>query len=179
MLASNVLQPRHLSITCVTSKKNCSISSSMKSLILFCLVFLFAIFLPTMPLLCQDRVFLPARAWYGMEDDFSIFHTGNFLPFHFHSIPKIFHSIFHSILKFYKELVVQNLRREPHSSVTVRRFRKLKSCFYVIAIPSGWHVTALQHLDVLRGRLLGSHVNFHKKPCQHVNFVQLGIPLKR
>ena len=40
------------------------------------------------------------RAWYGMEDDFSIFHTGNFLPFHFHSIPKIFHSIFHSILKF-------------------------------------------------------------------------------
>ena len=22
------------------------------------------------------------RAWYGMEDDFSIFHTGNFLPFH-------------------------------------------------------------------------------------------------
>ena len=44
--------------------------------------------------------------WNGMEDDFSIFHTGNFLPFHFHSIPKIFHSIlkfssiFHSILKF-------------------------------------------------------------------------------
>ena len=36
----------------------------------------------------------------GMEDDFSIFHTGNFLPFHFHSILKIFHSIFHSILKF-------------------------------------------------------------------------------
>ena len=40
-----------------------------------------------------------------MEDDFSIFHIGNFLPFHFHSIPKIFHSIlkfssiFHSILK--------------------------------------------------------------------------------
>ena len=44
------------------------------------------------------------RAWYGtwngMEDDFSMFHTGNFLPFHFHSIPKIYHSIFHSILKF-------------------------------------------------------------------------------
>ena len=35
-----------------------------------------------------------------MEDNFSIFHSGNFLPFHFHSIPKIFHSIFHSILKF-------------------------------------------------------------------------------
>ena len=41
-----------------------------------------------------------SRAWYGMEDDFSIFHSSNFLPFHFHSIPKIFHSIFHSILKF-------------------------------------------------------------------------------
>ena len=41
------------------------------------------------------------KAWYGLEDDFSIFHSGNFLPFHFHSIPKIFHSIFHSILKFF------------------------------------------------------------------------------
>ena len=43
---------------------------------------------------CQGMV------WNGMEEDFSIFHTGNFLPFHFHSIPKILHSIFHSILKF-------------------------------------------------------------------------------
>ena len=34
-----------------------------------------------------------SRAWYGMEDDFSIFHTGNFLLFHFHFIPKIFHSL--------------------------------------------------------------------------------------
>ena len=41
--------------------------------------------------------------------------------------------------KFDEELVEQNLRREPHSSVTIRRFRKLKSCFYIIAIPSGWH----------------------------------------
>ena len=38
--------------------------------------------------------------WNGMEDDFSIFHTGNFLLFYFHSILKIFHSIFHSILNF-------------------------------------------------------------------------------
>ena len=38
-----------------------------------------------------------------------------------------------------EELVMQNLHREPHSSVMVRRFRKLKSCCYVIAIPSGWH----------------------------------------
>ena len=35
-----------------------------------------------------------------MEDDFSIFRTGNFLPFYFHSMLKIFHSIFHPVLKF-------------------------------------------------------------------------------
>ena len=33
------------------------------------------------------------------------------------------------------ELVVQNLRREPHSRVMVRRFHKRKSCCHVIAIP--------------------------------------------
>ena len=38
-----------------------------------------------------------------------------------------------------EELFVQNLRREPHSSITVCRFCKLKSCCYVIAIPSSWH----------------------------------------
>ena len=38
-----------------------------------------------------------------------------------------------------EELVMQNLRRELHSSITVCCFRKLKSCCYVIAIPSGWH----------------------------------------
>ena len=31
---------------------------------------------------------LPVRAWYGMEADFFIFHTSNFLPFLFHSIQK-------------------------------------------------------------------------------------------
>ena len=40
------------------------------------------------------------RVWYGMEDDFSIFHTGSFLPFHFilKIFPSIlkFSSIFHS-----------------------------------------------------------------------------------
>ena len=44
-----------------------------------------------------------------------------------------------STLSTNEELVMQNLCREPHSSVTVRRFRKLNSCYYVIAIPSGWH----------------------------------------
>ena len=38
------------------------------------------------------------RAWYGMENDFLLFRSGNFLPFH--SILKIFLSIFLSILKF-------------------------------------------------------------------------------
>ena len=32
-------------------------------------------------------------AWHGMEDEFSIFHAGNFRPLHFHSILKVFHSI--------------------------------------------------------------------------------------
>ena len=34
---------------------------------------------------------------------------------------------------------MQNSRTEPHSSITVRRFRKQKSCCHVFAIPSGWH----------------------------------------
>ena len=40
--------------------------------------------------------------WYGIEDDFSMFHTDNFLPFHFYSTLKIFHSIqkFSSIFHF-------------------------------------------------------------------------------
>ena len=48
----------------------------------------------------NSTYFRQGMVWNGMEDDFSVFHTGNFLPFHFNSIPKIFHSIFHSILKF-------------------------------------------------------------------------------
>ena len=35
-----------------------------------------------------------------MEDDFSIFHAGNFFPFDFHSVLKIYHFIFHFIPKF-------------------------------------------------------------------------------
>ena len=50
--------------------------------------------------ICKTFPIPTSRAWYGMEDNFSIFHTGNFVPFHFHSIPKIFHFIFHSMLKF-------------------------------------------------------------------------------
>ena len=43
---------------------------------------------------------LSDRALYRMKDDFFIFHTGNFLPFHIPIHTKIFHCIFHSILKF-------------------------------------------------------------------------------
>ena len=68
---------------------------------------------------------------------FLLFLPFNQLPFP-HSL-SYFSITFPSPIHFYEELVVQNLRREPHSSVTVRRFRKLKSCCYVIAIPSDWH----------------------------------------
>ena len=62
----------------------------------------------------------------------------SFISFH-SGIFHIPYRNFRSISFSNEELVVQNLRKEPHSSVTVRRFRKLKSCCYIIAIPSGWH----------------------------------------
>ena len=53
--------------------------------------------------------------WNGMEDDFSIFHAGNFLPFHtqnlpFHFIQK-FSSIFHSILPYRRKLRLEAMQR--------------------------------------------------------------------
>ena len=43
--------------------------------------------------------------WNGMEEDFSIFLPGSFLPFYFHSIPKIFHSVpKFSLAKFYPKV---------------------------------------------------------------------------
>ena len=68
---------------------------SMKQLIAFSIKKLASLLCKLFYLTC-----VVDRAWHGMEDDFSIFHTCNFPPFHFHSILKIFHSIFHSILKF-------------------------------------------------------------------------------
>ena len=44
---------------------------------------------------------------------------------------------------------MQNLRREPHSSVTVRRFRKRKRCCHVIAIPQAG--IAAPTLTVMQG----------------------------
>ena len=101
-----------------------------------------------------------SMAWYEME--WKMIFPYSTLAIFFHSILKTYHFIFHSMLKFssifhsalpyYEELVVQNLRREPHSSVTVRRFRKLKGCCHVIAIPSGWHscpnLTVMQSFEV-------------------------------
>ena len=45
-------------------------------------------------------IWLVLSTGHGMEDDFTVFRTDDFLPFHFHSILKMFHSIFHSLLKF-------------------------------------------------------------------------------
>ena len=56
---------------------------------------------------------------------------------------------FHSIDEHNEELVVQNLRREPHSSVMVRRFRKRKSCCHKIAIPQAG--IAAPTLTVMQG----------------------------
>ena len=49
---------------------------------------------------CHTLIALPhIRAWYGMEDDFSIFHTGNFLPFHTKNL--LFHIPFHTKIFFH------------------------------------------------------------------------------
>ena len=56
---------------------------------------------------------------------------------------------FHTMPWLNEELVVQNSCREPHSSVTIRRFRKRKSCCHVIAIPQAG-IAALT-LTVMQG----------------------------
>ena len=82
-----------LSFKCFRFHKNLTASTfllSMKQLIV-----LFSLKTKQASLLCKLFYFtcLVDRAWYGMEDDFFIFQSGNFLTFHFHSILKIFHSI--------------------------------------------------------------------------------------
>ena len=62
------------------------------------------------------------REWYGMEDDFSTFHTSNFLSFHFHSILKIFRSIFHSILPYQRNFRLEAMQR------IFRCFASLQCC---------------------------------------------------
>ena len=72
------------------------------------------------------------RAWYGMEDDFSIFHTGNFLPVHFQSMLRLFHSIFHSILKFsfiFHSILPYQDKLRPKAT------RNLNSTFAMLSLP--------------------------------------------
>ena len=52
----------------------------------------------------------------------------------FRSIPTQLSTMIQPTTTCHEELVIQNLRREPHSSVMVRRFHKRKSCCHVIAI---------------------------------------------
>ena len=64
----------------------------------------------------------------GIEDSFFIFHTGSFLPFHFHSTLKVFHSIlefssiFHSILPY-------------HGKFRPEATRNLYCIFATLAVP--------------------------------------------
>ena len=54
-----------------------------------------------------------------------------------------------TMMTYYEELVVQNLCREPHSSVTVRRFCKQKTCCHVRnCYPSDWHRCPNPHCNV-------------------------------
>ena len=72
----------------------------------------------------------------------------------------------HSHNHIYQELVVQNLRRELHSSVTVRRFRKQKSCHHVIAIPQAGiaapTLTGMQGFEAKKD----SSVYFLRRSCK-------------
>ena len=81
------------------------------------------------------------------------------IPFQF-GIFHILHQNFHSILYHDEELVVQNLRREPHSSVTVRRFCKLKSCCYVIVIPLGWHRCPNPNCNAIKQKKVAMYISF-------------------
>ena len=71
-----------------------------------------------------------------------------------------------AILFFDEELVVQNLCREPHSSVTIRHFRKQKSCCHVIAIPQAG--IAAPNLTVMQGFEAKKECSMHFLPCSCV-----------
>ena len=107
-----------LSLNCLRFNKNLTASTSllsMKQLIVFSLKKK----QPRLRFICKLFYLTCAvdGAWHGMEDDFSIFHAGNFLPFHFHSILKIFHSIqkfssiFHSILPHHRNFRLEAMQR--------------------------------------------------------------------
>ena len=73
----------------------------------------------------QMTFYYQGLVWNGMEDDFSIFHTGNFLPFHFilkifHSVLKFF-SIFHSILPYQDKFIPEATRNLHCTFATLKR----------------------------------------------------------
>ena len=73
---------------------------------------------------------------------------------------------------------MQNFRRELHSSVMVRRFRKLKSCCYTIAIPSGWHPCSNPNCNArFRSKKKESFMHFLSSFCalHHMFTTQLRI----
>ena len=100
------------------------------------------------------------RAWYGMEDDFSIFHIDNFLPFRFHSILQIFHFIFHSILKFSSSFhsispYQRNFRLEAMQRILCC-FASLRCCKqgwkYRLAINNRYFILCFSAIDYCRQR---------------------------
>ena len=80
--------------------------------------------------------------WNGIKDDFCIFHTSNFLPFYFHSILKIFHSIlkfssiFYSIFSYQRTFRLEAMQgtfctlqccKQPLMKVRITRMQRLVS----------------------------------------------------
>ena len=84
--------------------------------------------------------------------------------------------LIHSIVPIYEKLVIQNLRRQPQSSVTVRRFRKRKSCSHVIAISqAGIAAPTLTAMQGFQGKKecsahLLSHFEVLHEYCKHFHF---------
>ena len=71
--------------------------------------------------------------WNVKENDFPIFYTGNFLPFHFYFILKIVHFIFHSSLKFssiFHSLLSYQDKFRPEAT------RNLNCTFATLSVPS-------------------------------------------
>ena len=73
------------------------------------------------------------RAWHGMEDDFSIFHTGIF----FHSILKIVHSIFHSILPYQGKFRPEGTRNLYCNQVVLAKVSIMVRC--IAKLPKTFH----------------------------------------
>ena len=58
--------------------------------------------------LFNKNLFGAGYGMYGMEDDFSIFHISNFLPF---QTKIFFHNLFHSILPYQRTIRLEAMQR--------------------------------------------------------------------